>query len=95
MNKNLPIFAKKDDIVASVKNYDVTIIAAETGSGKSTQVPQYLYEAGYGVIVTNGCISYRVRIYKDERHRNSVLYRRHSNGKTVKTDRSQRYSNRR
>ena len=39
MNKNLPIFAKKDDIVASVKNYDVTIIAAETGSGKSTQVP--------------------------------------------------------
>ena len=24
MNKNLPIFAKKDDIVASVKNYDVT-----------------------------------------------------------------------
>ena len=78
MNKNLPIFAKKDDIVASVKNYDVTIIAAETGSGKSTQVPQYLYEAGYGVIVTEprviACVSLANRVAEESMQPKTVAY---------------------
>lgn len=78
MNKNLPIFAKKDDIVTSVKNYDVTIIAAETGSGKSTQVPQYLYEAGYGVIVTEprriACVSLASRVAEESMQPQTVAY---------------------
>jgi ATP-dependent RNA helicase DHX37/DHR1 len=32
----------------SIQENDVIIISAETGSGKTTQVPQFLYEAGYG-----------------------------------------------
>ena len=78
MNKNLPIFAKKDDIVTSVKNYDVTIIAAETGSGKSTQVPQYLYEADYGVIVTEprriACVSLANRVAEESTQPKTVAY---------------------
>ena len=52
MNNKLPITQKRNEIVNAVKNSDTVIITAETGSGKSTQIPQYLYEAGYEVIVT-------------------------------------------
>ncbi len=50
---SLPINARREEIVASVHANQVTIITAETGAGKSTQVPQYLAEAGFAkVIVT-------------------------------------------
>ncbi len=52
MNNTLPISNYKKEIMQAVANHAVTIITAETGSGKSTQVPQFLYEAGYQVIVT-------------------------------------------
>lgn len=39
-------------ITEAIKNHAVTIITAETGSGKSTQVPQYAHNAGYDVVVT-------------------------------------------
>lgn len=46
----LPIESYKDQIVEMVKKNDITIITAETGAGKSTQVPRYLSEC-YGKIV--------------------------------------------
>lgn len=53
MGKNkLPIDSFRDIIVETIKKNSVTIITAETGAGKSTQVPQYLLEEGYEVIVT-------------------------------------------
>lgn len=49
----LPIYAYKDTILRAVEERQVTIITAETGAGKSTQVPQYLAESGFTkVIVT-------------------------------------------
>jgi len=45
--KSLPIYQFRDDILAAVKEHQVLIIVAETGSGKTTQLPQYLHEAGY------------------------------------------------
>ena len=78
MNTTLPIFAKKELIIESVQKYDVTIIAAETGSGKSTQVPQYLYEAGYGVIVTEprriACVSLSNRVADEMTQPQAVGY---------------------
>lgn len=47
----LPIAARRHEIVAAVAANQVTIITAETGAGKSTQVPQYLAEAGYQKII--------------------------------------------
>lgn len=51
--EDLPIRAERKNIVSLVDSHQVTIITAETGAGKSTQVPQYLAEHGYDrVIVT-------------------------------------------
>jgi HrpA-like RNA helicase len=51
-NPELPIFIRKDEIIESVINNQLTIIKSETGSGKSTQVPQFLAEAGYTSVQT-------------------------------------------
>jgi ATP-dependent RNA helicase DHX37/DHR1 len=44
----LPILAEEQNIVETVLLHPVTLICGETGSGKTTQIPQFLYEAGYG-----------------------------------------------
>lgn len=43
----LPIIGEEQAIVECIRYNDVVIICGETGSGKTTQVPQFLYEAGY------------------------------------------------
>src|ERR1035437_6230391 len=46
---DLPISAKKQDIIDSIKNNQVTIITGETGSGKTTQIPKMCLAAGCGL----------------------------------------------
>lgn len=49
----LPVLEFKDRLLDAIDTNQVTIITAETGAGKSTQIPQYLAEHGYNkVIVT-------------------------------------------
>lgn len=43
----LPILSEEQSVMEAIKENDVVIICGETGSGKTTQVPQFLYEAGY------------------------------------------------
>jgi ATP-dependent RNA helicase DHX37/DHR1 len=43
----LPILAEEQVIMETISDNDIVIIAGETGSGKTTQIPQFLYEAGY------------------------------------------------
>ena len=43
---DLPVTAMEYEIMDAIRSNDVTIICSETGSGKSTQIPAYLYEAG-------------------------------------------------
>lgn len=45
--KSLPVYQYKDQIIEAVNKYQVLIFVGETGSGKTTQLPQYLYEAGF------------------------------------------------
>ena len=46
-NRDLPVHKHKQEIVSLVEQYKAIILGGPTGSGKSTQVPQYLMEAGY------------------------------------------------
>lgn len=45
----LPILAEEQQIMELINENSVVIIAGETGSGKTTQIPQFLYEAGYAL----------------------------------------------
>ena len=44
----LPICGEEQIIMETISQNSVVIICGETGSGKTTQIPQFLYEAGYG-----------------------------------------------
>ncbi|KAI0947459.1 Cyclin-dependent kinase catalytic subunit, variant 2 [Taiwanofungus camphoratus] len=45
--KSLPIYQYREQLLDAIKEHQVLIVVAETGSGKTTQLPQYLHEAGY------------------------------------------------
>ncbi|WP_067476499.1 ATP-dependent RNA helicase HrpA [Actinomadura hibisca] len=45
----LPVSQKKDDIAAAISGHQVVIVAGETGSGKTTQLPKICLELGRGV----------------------------------------------
>ncbi|MBA5682066.1 ATP-dependent RNA helicase HrpA [Photobacterium damselae subsp. damselae] len=45
----LPVSQKKDDIAEAIKHNQVVIVAGETGSGKTTQLPKICLELGRGV----------------------------------------------
>ncbi|OCK85273.1 P-loop containing nucleoside triphosphate hydrolase protein [Lepidopterella palustris CBS 459.81] len=44
----LPVVAEEQKIMEAIHNNDVIVVWGATGSGKTTQVPQFLYESGYG-----------------------------------------------
>ena len=44
----LPVSARRDDIAAAIRDHQVVIVAGETGSGKTTQLPKICLELGRG-----------------------------------------------
>ncbi len=51
----LPITARKEAIITAIREHQVVIIAGETGSGKTTQLPKMCLEAGLGIEAKIGC----------------------------------------
>ncbi|MEU1537405.1 ATP-dependent RNA helicase HrpA [Actinacidiphila glaucinigra] len=47
--EQLPVSRKKDEILAAIRDHQVVIVAGETGSGKTTQIPKICLELGRGV----------------------------------------------
>ncbi|RBY78158.1 ATP-dependent RNA helicase HrpA [Geodermatophilus sp. TF02-6] len=45
----LPVSARRDDIAAALREHQVVVVAGETGSGKTTQLPKIALELGRGV----------------------------------------------
>lgn len=46
---NLPVSQKKQDILEAIRDHRVVIVAGETGSGKTTQLPKICMELGRGI----------------------------------------------
>ncbi|KAK3591983.1 hypothetical protein CHS0354_031490 [Potamilus streckersoni] len=53
--QSLPIFKLKDELVKAVNDNQILIVIGETGSGKTTQITQYLAEVGYTTRGKIGC----------------------------------------
>lgn len=51
----LPAFAVRDELMRTIRENQVTIVVGETGSGKTTQLAQFLYEDGYCAHGMIGC----------------------------------------
>jgi ATP-dependent helicase HrpA len=52
---DLPVSERRDDIAAAIRDHQVVVVAGETGSGKTTQLPKICLELGRGV---NGLIGH-------------------------------------
>jgi len=52
---DLPIHRRREEIVRTIREHQVVVIAGETGSGKTTQIPKFLLECGLGQKGLLGC----------------------------------------
>jgi ATP-dependent RNA helicase DHX8/PRP22 len=53
--ESLPIFAFRSQLISAVKDNQILVVVGETGSGKTTQLTQYLAEAGFANKGIIGC----------------------------------------
>lgn len=53
--RSLPVFAVKQELLKLIRENQIVIIVGETGSGKTTQLTQYLHEEGYSKNGIIGC----------------------------------------
>eukprot|EP00986_Skeletonema_menzelii_P008810 scaffold3836_cov137-Skeletonema_menzelii.AAC.6 len=51
----LPAFSVRDSLLQTIRENNIVIVVGETGSGKSTQLTQYLFEEGYTEYGIVGC----------------------------------------
>ncbi|KAI3965131.1 hypothetical protein MKW92_039518 [Papaver armeniacum] len=55
VRKTLPIYTYREGLLKAIEEHQVLVIVGETGSGKTTQIPQYLHEAGFTKRGKVGC----------------------------------------
>lgn len=53
--KLLPVYSVRKEFLELIRHNNIVIVLGETGSGKTTQLTQYLYEDGYGSYGTVAC----------------------------------------
>ncbi|MFP4444136.1 MAG: hypothetical protein ACLFST_13530, partial [Spirochaetia bacterium] len=47
ISQNLPVYQERERIIDALKEHQVIVVESPTGSGKTTQLPLILHEAGY------------------------------------------------
>ncbi|XP_075987847.1 putative ATP-dependent RNA helicase DHX35 [Anticarsia gemmatalis] len=67
--QRLPVFQYRNQILYLLEKYQTLVLIGETGCGKSTQVPQYLFEIGHRVCVTQprvtACVALACRVAEE------------------------------
>ena len=48
-DESLPVVARREEIAAAIRDYQIVVVCGETGSGKSTQLPKICLELGRGI----------------------------------------------
>nr|KYP49486.1 putative pre-mRNA-splicing factor ATP-dependent RNA helicase [Cajanus cajan] len=89
--QSLPIYKLKKELIQAVHDNQVLVVIGETGSGKTTQVTQYLAEAGYTTRGKIGCTQPRrvaaMEILVDENlSQYSVIMLDEAHERTIHTD---------
>ena len=62
--EGLPIFKLRDQLLQAFNDNQILIVIGETGSGKTTQITQYLAEEGYATKGQIGCTQGMFKIKK-------------------------------
>lgn len=60
--KKLPVYQFLDDLLEKVRDNQSVVVEGETGSGKTTQIPQFLVNAGYAGIKANSSGKYAMKV---------------------------------
>ncbi|KAK8809587.1 hypothetical protein WA158_000530 [Blastocystis sp. Blastoise] len=55
IRRSLPVYKRREELLDAIEKHQILIVTAETGSGKTTQIPQFLHEAGYTKRGMVGC----------------------------------------
>ena len=55
VRRSLPVFPYREELLEAIAENQVLVVVGETGSGKTTQIPQYLAEVGYSKLGIIGC----------------------------------------
>lgn len=53
--ESLPIYPHRERLLEVIRDHQIIVLIGETGSGKTTQIPQYLHEVGYTKQGKVGC----------------------------------------
>ena len=55
IRESLPIYPLKEELLKAIRDHQFIVLVGETGSGKTTQITQYLHEDGYSKLGKIGC----------------------------------------
>jgi len=55
VRESLPIYPLREELLTAIRDHQIIVLVGETGSGKTTQITQYLHEVGYSKLGKIGC----------------------------------------